>query len=82
MIYDVLPYSDHAAVMDVPGSVIWEVMEQSLTTVGHGAFLQISGMTVTYDPDGAEGGRVVSIQIAGSPIDPDASYKLATVDFL
>ncbi len=83
-VYDVMPFLNYTCTLDVPGSVLWEEMEFSLNLMGSskGGFLQFSGMTVTYDPDGAEGSKVTSIKVAGTEVDKDATYKLATLDFL
>jgi 2',3'-cyclic-nucleotide 2'-phosphodiesterase (5'-nucleotidase family) len=59
-------------------------MEYSLDLMGatKGGFLQFSGMTVTYDPDGASGEKVVSIKVNGAEVDKDATYSIATIDFI
>ena len=58
-------------------------MEFSLALMGSdkGGFPQISGMTVTYDPDAAES-KVISIIVGGTDLDKDATYRLATIDFV
>jgi len=83
-VYDVMPFLNYSCILNVPGSVLWEEMEFSLALMGatQGGFLQISGMTVTYDPDAAAGGRVTSITVGGTEVDKDATYKLATIDFI
>ena len=83
-LYDVVPFLNYTCTMDVPGSVIVEEMEFSLNLMGatKGGFLQFSGMTVTYDINAEPGSRVVSITVGGEELDPDATYRLATTDFV
>jgi len=82
-VYDVMPFLNYTCILDVPGSVLWDEMEFSLALMGSdkGGFLQISGMTVTYDPDATES-RVISIIVGGTDLDKDATYRLATIDFV
>ena len=83
-VYDVMPFLNFTCTLDVPGSVLWDEMEFSLKLVGasKGGYLQFSGMTVTYDPDAEGGSRVRSIKVAGTEVDRDAVYKLATIAFV
>ena len=82
-VYDVMPFLNYTCILDVPGSVLWEEMEFSLALMGttQGGFLQISGMTVTYDPDATDT-RVISMTVGGTEVDKDATYRLATIDFV
>ena len=83
-LYDVVPFLNYTCTMNVPGSVIVEEMEFSLNLMGatKGGFLQFSGMTVTYDMNAEPGSRVVSITVGDEELDPDATYRLATTDFV
>ena len=83
-VYNLFPFLNYVCRLEVKGSDIWAEMEYSLALIGEtdGGFIQVSGMTVTYDPDAEKGHRVVSIDIAGSNIDPDAMYEMATIDFI
>lgn len=83
-VYNLFPFLNYVCKLDVKGSDIWAEMEYSLALIGEtdGGFIQVSGMTVTYDPDAEKGHRVVSIEIGGSSLDPDAMYEMATIDFI
>ena len=83
-VYDVVPFMNFTCTFNVPGSVLWEEMEFSLARMGqtNGGYLQFSGMTVTYDPDAAAGSRVISIQVGGTEVDKEATYVLATIDYI
>ncbi|MFQ5974457.1 MAG: 5'-nucleotidase C-terminal domain-containing protein, partial [Alphaproteobacteria bacterium] len=47
-----------------------------------GRFPQVSGLKVTYDPKAEPGSRVVEAMVGDSAVDPAATYKLATNDFM
>lgn len=47
-----------------------------------GSYLQMGGLTVTYDPTAAEGARVLDVTIAGAPLEEDKVYKVAMNNFL
>src|SRR5262249_11862678 len=47
-----------------------------------GQFLQVSGLTLTFDPGRPSGDRIASAQVGGVPLAPDARYRVAVVDFL
>ena len=83
-IYNMLPFVNYICTLDVKGSDIWAEMEYSFSLLGKtdGGFLQVAGMEVTYDPNAEAGHRVVSIEVNGTAINPDATYKLATIDFI
>lgn len=83
-VYDVMPFLNYACEVEVPGSVLWEEMEFSLALMGNskGGFLQFSGMTVTYDPSAEAGHRVLSITVAGTEVDKNTTYSVATSDFV
>lgn len=83
-VYDVMPFLNFVCTVEAPGSALWEEMEYSLALMGQskGGFLQISGMTVTYDPDAEEGHKVLSITVNGKEVDKNATYKIATIDFI
>ncbi len=84
MVYDLMPFLNFACTLDVPGSVLWEEMEFSLSLMGasKGGYLQYSGMTVTYDPTAASGHKVTSITVGGSEVDKDATYTVTTIEFV
>ena len=84
MVYDVLPYQNYSCVIDAPGKAIWDEVNYSLSYLGKekGAYLQFSGLTVTYDPDAPEDKRAVSIKIGDEDLDLNKTYKVATIDFI
>ena len=81
------PFSNTLYMKKVTPQILYEVMEVSgsaldgqdketgmlLQQTNSGGFLQISGFTVVYDPDGAAGEKVTSITLDGQtgPLDPE-----------
>jgi 2',3'-cyclic-nucleotide 2'-phosphodiesterase (5'-nucleotidase family) len=83
-VYTVLPFQDDLIILEVEGQRLYDMMEASYSYLGttSGGFLQISGMTVTYDPSAEIGSRVVSIRVDGSEVDPEGLYTICTTDYL
>ena len=81
--FDLLPFLNDVVVMTVSGSSIYDSIEFSLgKPTPFGGFVQVSGITVTYDPSKEAGSRVVSIMINGSELDKNGTYTFATVNFI
>jgi 2',3'-cyclic-nucleotide 2'-phosphodiesterase (5'-nucleotidase family) len=79
-----LPFGNTTVLLELKGSDIEAALENGFSQVEErtGRFPQVSGMTVTYDPTAPAGERVEEVQIGGQPLDPEATYKLATNDFM
>lgn len=69
----VLPFGGDVVLVEMKGSLLAEILDQGLANHGTGGYLQKAGVT---QPEG--GGW----QIAGTPVDPEATYKVALTDFL
>ncbi|MBD1379914.1 5'-nucleotidase C-terminal domain-containing protein [Metabacillus arenae] len=80
----VLPFGNYIQTIDVPGSAIKEALENGVSAYPEvkGAFPHVGGMTFAIDASKPAGERVHSIKINGEPIDMNATYMLATNDFL
>ena len=79
-----LPFGNVTVLMEVSGADILEALETGVSKVEDkaGRFPQISGMSFVYDPKGEPGSRVSEVRVGGKPLDPDASYRLATNDYM
>lgn len=76
----VLPFSNELATMELTGEQLQQVLEQDAQASGeddNGGFLQVSGLSFTIRDRSA-----TDIQVGGQPLQPDKTYKVATVDFL
>jgi 2',3'-cyclic-nucleotide 2'-phosphodiesterase (5'-nucleotidase family) len=79
-IYEAFPFGNELVTARIPGSVLQLVLDRSavLSPLDNpGGFLQVSGVRFAI-----EGGKAQSIEVAGRPLDPAASYLLVVPDFL
>jgi 2',3'-cyclic-nucleotide 2'-phosphodiesterase (5'-nucleotidase family) len=44
--------------------------------------LQVSGLTLTFDPSRPAGQRVASVEVGGAALEPERRYTAAVVDYL
>ncbi|WP_223179096.1 bifunctional metallophosphatase/5'-nucleotidase [Phycicoccus endophyticus] len=88
--YDVAPFGNLLVSMDLTGSQIEEILEQQYQPVadrGSRPMLALGvseGFSYTWDASQPQGSRVVpgSMSLNGTPIDPDATYRVSTLNFL
>ena len=69
---------DPWAVSRLTGAQIRAALERSLSRVPlpSNAFLQVSGLTVTYDASKAREHRLISVTTAEGPLQPDQQYEV------
>ena len=79
-----LPFGNRTVKLAVTGDMIRAALENGVSDVANaaGRFPQISGLSFTADLMRPVGQRVDNIMIAGKPLDPSASYTLATNDYM
>ena len=79
-----LPFGNQTVLVRIRGADLLAALEHGLDKLpaptGH--FPQVSGMTIEVDASKPAGSRVAKANIAGKPLDPAASYTLATNDYL
>jgi 5'-nucleotidase len=86
--FDVSPFDNFPAVVTMTGAQVRQMLD--LTVVGGGrGILQASGIRYTYDEALAiekpmmQRHRLTDVTLAnGQPLDPNASYRVAMIDFL
>jgi 5'-nucleotidase len=78
------PFGNTVMTLELTGATLRSVLEQALPQRDReaGGFLQVSGLTVTYDPTAPVGQRVVSVTVGGAPLDPGHRYTAAVVDYI
>ncbi|MCB8942314.1 MAG: 5'-nucleotidase C-terminal domain-containing protein [Ardenticatenaceae bacterium] len=92
-VLEVLPFSNTIATFKLTGADLWDALEngisraQSAQSEGTGRFPQVSGLRFTWNVDEPAGSRLVSVEIhqtdgSYASLDPAATYKIATNDFL
>ncbi|MEH3118339.1 MAG: 5'-nucleotidase [Methylorubrum populi] len=68
----------------IDGATLRAALENGFRDLGRpsGRFLQVSGMTVTLDPNAPPGRRVVSATVGGAPLEDARTYRVAANDFM
>lgn len=79
-----LPFGNTVVVLEVTGAMIEAALENGVSRMAEvaGRFPQVSGLRFVVDPGAPAGQRVGDVEIGGKPLDPDATYRLATNDFV
>lgn len=79
-----LPFVNWNVVVEVPGCILWEALENGVSQVEGkaGRFPQVSGMNFYYDMDAPPGKRVQKVFVAGELLVPERLYKVAMVDYM
>jgi 5'-nucleotidase / UDP-sugar diphosphatase len=82
-IAEILPFANHLVKAEISGEAILAALEHSVSGWGdgNGRFLQVSGLSFTFDVSQPAGSRVVSADIGGERLDPARTYTMATNDF-
>lgn len=75
-----LPFDNVVVTLDLTGATIRGLFEHSAQSVN--GILQQAGVTVVYNAAKPAGQRVVSILVAGQPLDDARTYRVVTNDFL
>jgi len=79
-----LPFNNRVVVVEITGADLLLAMENGLAQVPvpAGRFPQVSGMKVVFDPKLPIRKRVLSLEVAGKPVEPTRVYRVAILDFL
>ncbi len=80
-VYAVLPFNNTLVMMDLTGAQVRSVLEEGANSQ-YGT-VQVSRLRWSYDAEAPFGSRVTSVTLAdGTPLDPDATYRVATNNFM
>ncbi|MBW3638471.1 MAG: bifunctional metallophosphatase/5'-nucleotidase [Actinobacteria bacterium] len=80
-VYAVLPFNNTLVTMDLTGAQVRQVLEEGAAS--RFGVVQVSGLSWSFDADAPFGSRVTSVILPdGSPIDPAATYRIATNNFM
>jgi 2',3'-cyclic-nucleotide 2'-phosphodiesterase (5'-nucleotidase family) len=79
-----LPFNNVIVKVRMSGAAIRAALEHGVSQVESlsGRFPQVSGMTYVFSPARPAGSRIVSVTVGGRPLDPGATYTVATNDFV
>jgi len=79
----IFPFGNTLRVAEIKGSTVREMLEHSVEfyPASFGGFLDVSGLTFSYDPSKPGKHRVQDIFIDGQPLDENKTYTIALADF-
>jgi 2',3'-cyclic-nucleotide 2'-phosphodiesterase (5'-nucleotidase family) len=85
-----LPFGNITVVVDVSGPQLKSILENGVSQIGGGRFIQVSGLRIQYNPALAAGSRITGAWVfdgttVGAPIDftaPAGTYSVAMNDFM
>lgn len=79
-----LPFGTRTVKISLSGAAILEALEAGVGELPNpsGRFPQVSGMSFRADSRKPKGQRISDVIIGGQPLDPSASYTVATNDYL
>ncbi len=89
-VLEVLPYGNQITILELTGEQVWQALENGVSGIegGAGRFPHVSGMRYAFDAGAVEGSRLTRLDVWSTemenyiPIDPSATYTLATNSFL
>ncbi len=79
-----LPFGNLTTLMTISGADLRMALEESLSQVEDlaGRFPHLSGMKLVFDARRPKMNRIVSVEVGGKPLDPQATYKLAANEYI
>ncbi|BAS28766.1 bifunctional metallophosphatase/5'-nucleotidase [Limnochorda pilosa] len=79
-----LPFGNRVVTVQLTGAQLKAALENGVSQVDQvaGRFPQVSGLSFAFDPSRPAGSRVLSVEVGGKPLDPNATYVVATNDFM
>ncbi|WP_345906892.1 bifunctional metallophosphatase/5'-nucleotidase, partial [Sphaerochaeta sp. UBA5849] len=82
-VINVLPFTNIITVVEMKGSDVYAALEHGYSKLPeqNGAFSQ-TDLQVVYNRFAAPGKRIIRVLLNGKPIDRNATYKVATNDFM
>ena len=79
-VLDAFPFLNDAVTVELSGAVLCAVLEQGFSL--QAGMVQASGLRATYDLKRPVGARLVSLEVAGQPVQNGKVYRVATNSFL
>lgn len=81
-----LPFGNTVATLKLTGADLLAAVANGLARLGAGAFPQVAGMRIAWNPLAAPDARLVALEIAVpggfAPVDPARRYRVVTNNFL
>lgn len=78
-----MPLHDVSCFVEVRGEVLLAALEHGVGQIEEfkGKFLQVSGMSYTFDPEAPVGSRIISVTIGNKPLKKDKIYSVALPEY-
>jgi 5'-nucleotidase / UDP-sugar diphosphatase len=79
-----LPFGNVTVLMEISGADLRTALEEGVSLVEDvaGRFPHVSGLTFVFDARRPRGSRVLDVKVGGKPLDPAATYRLATNEYM
>jgi len=79
-----LPFGNVTVKLEMTGAMIRQALENGVSQIekAAGRFPHVSGMTYEMDASKPAGSRILSVKVAGKPLDDSATYTLATNNYM
>ena len=79
-----MPFGNVGVLLALSGADLLAALEHGVSQVEAkaGRFPQVSGLRFVYNPEKPAGSRVVAVQVGGKPLEPTATYRVATNDYM
>lgn len=79
-----LPFGNKTVLVALKGELLLKLLENGVAQVeeGAGRFPQVSGLSVEVDLRKPAGSRITAVKVGGNALDPQATYRVATNDFM
>lgn len=83
-IKEILPFENYVCTFEVTGSELLKIMERNAEKAAResGGILQISGISYRWKGSHSTPVKIMDAKINGKPVDPNAKYTGATMDFV
>ena len=79
-LYAVLPFDNQVVALDLTGEQVLRILEHSVAN--RSPNMQVAGLAFRFDGTRPVGQRVLEATVGGQPLDPEAVYRLVTIDYL
>lgn len=79
-IFEIMPFDNRVATLTLTGVQLRDTLERGVS--GAAGMLQVSGVSVSYDPSGDSGRRISEVRVGGRTLRADDRYTVTTSDFL
>ena len=85
-VLSILPFNNPIVKVEVTGKTLMDILEHGVARSREdnepGRFPQVSGLKFIFDASKLPGQRITQATVNGTPVTPNATYTIATSDFL